>query len=209
MTGIINYPVFLMTGILLNLIPGADTMYIIGRSVAQGRKAGIYSVLGIITGSLVHTLLVAFGLSLVLTKSLVLFNAIKIAGVLYLVYLGVRMLLDKSGLTPAAAQAQLNLKKVFVQGMLTSLTNPKVALFFVAFLPQFIDSNASGPLPFLILGLTFSLTGLVWCLGIAFFASVFTQKLRENERIGNLLNKITGVIFIGMGLKLLQTKAPQ
>ncbi len=96
MYGIINYEVFLLTGILLNLIPGADTMYIVGRSISQGRKAGMYSVFGIITGSLVHTLLVAFGLSIILTKSIVLFNTIKVIGVIYLVYLGIKMILDKT-----------------------------------------------------------------------------------------------------------------
>ncbi|MGF9966974.1 LysE family translocator [Bacillus rhizoplanae] len=210
MYGIINYEVFLITGILLNLIPGADTMYIVGRSISQGRKAGVYSVFGIITGSLVHTLLVAFGLSIILTKSLILFNAIKIIGVIYLVYLGVRMIIDKTNVNfQANAPGKLNIKKIYVQGLLTSLTNPKVALFFIAFLPQFIDTKASSPISFIILGLTFTITGLLWCLFIAYFSSYVTKKLRGNEKIGTVLNKITGIIFIGMGLKLLQAKAPQ
>ncbi|MGG0277711.1 LysE family translocator [Bacillus rhizoplanae] len=210
MYGIINYEVFLITGILLNLIPGADTMYIVGRSISQGRKAGVYSVFGIITGSLVHTLLVAFGLSIILTKSIILFNAIKIIGVIYLVYLGVRMIIDKTNVNfQANAQSKLNIKKIYVQGLLTSLTNPKVALFFIAFLPQFIDTKASSPISFIILGLTFTVTGLLWCLFIAYFSSYVTKKLRGNEKVGTVLNKITGIIFIGMGLKLLQAKAPQ
>ncbi|MGG0240570.1 LysE family translocator [Bacillus rhizoplanae] len=210
MYGIINYEVFLITGILLNLIPGADTMYIVGRSISQGRKAGVYSVFGIITGSLVHTLLVAFGLSIILTKSIILFNAIKIIGVIYLVYLGVRMIIDKTNVNfQANAQSKLNIRKIYVQGLLTSLTNPKVALFFIAFLPQFIDTKASSPISFIILGLTFTVTGLLWCLFIAYFSSYVTKKLRGNEKIGTVLNKITGIIFIGMGLKLLQAKAPQ
>lgn len=161
MYGIINYEVFLLTGILLNLIPGADTMYIVGRSMSQGRKAGVYSVLGIITGSLVHTLFVAFGLSLILVKSVFLFNTIKIIGVIYLVYLGVKMILDRSNLAFQNTSNALNIQKIYIQGMLTSLTNPKVSLFFIAFLPQFIDTNASGPIPFLILGLTFTASGLI------------------------------------------------
>ncbi|PEZ03742.1 homoserine lactone transporter [Bacillus sp. AFS018417] len=210
MYGIINYEVFLITGILLNLIPGADTMYIVGRSISQGRKAGVYSVFGIITGSLVHTLLVAFGLSIILTKSIILFNAIKIIGVIYLVYLGVRMIIDKTNVNfHSTATSKLNVRKIYVQGLLTSLTNPKVALFFIAFLPQFIDTKASSPIPFIILGLTFTITGLLWCLFIAYFSSYVTKKLRGNEKVGTVLNKITGIIFIGMGLKLLQAKAPQ
>ncbi|MGF9766653.1 LysE family translocator [Bacillus albus] len=209
MYGIINYEVFLLTGILLNLIPGADTMYIVGRSISQGRKAGVYSVFGIITGSLVHTLLVAFGLSIILTKSIVLFNTIKVIGVIYLVYLGIKMILDKTNVAFQASSNKLNIRKIYVQGLLTSLTNPKVSLFFIAFLPQFIDTKASGPMPFIILGLTFTVTGLLWCLFVAYFSSYVTKKLRGNQKVGMILNKITGMIFIGMGLKLLQTKAPQ
>ncbi|AJG60711.1 LysE family translocator [Bacillus mobilis] len=209
MYGIINYEVFLLTGILLNLIPGADTMYIVGRSISQGRKAGVYSVFGIITGSLVHTLLVAFGLSIILTKSIVLFNTIKVIGVIYLVYLGIKMILDKTNVAFQASSNKLNIRKIYVQGLLTSLTNPKVSLFFIAFLPQFIDTKASGPMPFIILGLTFTVTGLLWCLFVAYFSSYVTKKLRGNQKVGMILNKITGLIFIGMGLKLLQTKAPQ
>ncbi|ANN31231.1 MULTISPECIES: LysE family translocator [Bacillus] len=209
MYGIINYEVFLLTGILLNLIPGADTMYIVGRSISQGRKAGVYSVFGIITGSLVHTLLVAFGLSIILTKSIVLFNTIKVIGVIYLVYLGIKMILDKTNVAFQASSNKLNIRKIYIQGLLTSLTNPKVSLFFIAFLPQFIDTKASGPMPFIILGLTFTVTGLLWCLFVAYFSSYVTKKLRGNQKVGMILNKITGLIFIGMGLKLLQTKAPQ
>lgn len=208
MYGIINYEMFLLTGILLNLIPGTDTMYIVGRSIAQGKRAGVYSVLGIITGSLVHTFLVSFGLSLILTKSIVLFNTIKIIGVIYLVYPGIKMIFDKSNIDFEATSNKLNVRKIYIQGLLTSLTNPKVSLFFIAFLPQFIDVQASGPIPFLILGLTFTATGLLWCLFVAYFSSYVTKKLRGNQKVGLVLNKITGTIFIFMGLKLLQTKAP-
>lgn len=209
MYGIINYEVFLLTGILLNLIPGADTMYIVGRSISQGKQAGVYSVFGIITGSLIHTLFVALGLSLILTKSVILFNAIKIVGVIYLMYLGIRMLIDKTNANfDISSSSKLNIRKLYIQGLLTSLTNPKVSLFFIAFLPQFIDTNVSGPVPFIILGLTFTLTGLLWCLFIAIFSSYATKKLRGNQKVGMILNKLTGIIFIGMGLKLLQTKAP-
>lgn len=209
MYGITHYELFLITGIMMNLIPGTDTMYIVGRSISQGRTAGVFSVFGIITGSLIHTLFVAFGLSIILVKSVFLFNTIKILGVIYLVYLGIRMLLDKSNTVFQEPEVnKLNIRRIYVQGILTSLTNPKVALFFLSFLPQFIDTQTSGPIPFLILGLTFTTTGLLWCLFVAYFSSYVTNKLRKNQKIGMVLNKITGVIFIGMGIKLLQTKAP-
>ncbi|WP_430108548.1 LysE family translocator [Paenibacillus sp. B1-33] len=210
MYGIVNYEVFLLTGILLNLIPGADTMYIVGRSISQGRKAGVYSVFGIISGSLIHTLLVAFGLSIILTKSILVFNIIKMVGVIYLIYLGIKMLLDKTNASFSTSESQKeNLRKIYIQGMLTSLTNPKVSLFFIAFLPQFIDTKNSSPIPFIILGLTFSITGLLWCLFIAYFSSYVTRKIKANQRLSAYLNKITGILFIGLGLNLLRTKAPQ
>ncbi|MCY7484684.1 LysE family translocator [Paenibacillus alvei] len=210
MYGIVNYEVFLLTGILLNLIPGADTMYIVGRSISQGRKAGVYSVFGIISGSLIHTLLVAFGLSIILTKSILVFNIIKMVGVIYLIYLGIKMLLDKTNASFSTSESQKeNLRKIYIQGMLTSLTNPKVSLFFIAFLPQFIDTKNSSPIPFIILGLTFSITGLLWCLFIAYFSSYVTRKIKANQRLSAYLNKFTGILFIGLGLHLLRTKAPQ
>lgn len=210
MYGIVNYEVFLLTGILLNLIPGADTMYIVGRSISQGRKAGVYSVFGIISGSLIHTLLVAFGLSIILTKSILVFNIIKMVGVIYLIYLGIKMLLDKTNASFSKSESQKeNLRKIYIQGMLTSLTNPKVSLFFIAFLPQFIDTKSSSPIPFIILGLTFSITGLLWCLFISYFSSYVTRKIKANQRLSAYLNKITGILFIGLGLNLLRTKAPQ
>jgi RhtB (resistance to homoserine/threonine) family protein len=209
MYGIINFEMFLFAGILLNLIPGADTMYIVGRSISQGRKAGVYSVFGIISGSLIHTFLVAFGLSLILTKSVFVFNFIKILGVIYLVYLGIRMLLDKTNASFNATESnKQNIRKIYIQGLLTSLTNPKVSLFFIAFLPQFIGTQASGPIPFIILGLTFSFTGLLWCLFIAHFSAYVIRKIKNNQKVSFYLTKITGVVFIGLGLKLLRTKAP-
>ncbi|MFB9326128.1 LysE family translocator [Paenibacillus aurantiacus] len=210
MFGILNYEVFLVSCILLNLIPGADTMYVLGRSVSQGRKAGVYSVFGIISGSVIHTLLVACGLSVILMKSLLVFNVIKIAGVVYLVYLGIRMLLDRT--KPASIEEggqHGNIRGVFVQGILTSLMNPKVSLFFLAFLPQFIAPGASGPIPFLLLGLTFCTTGLLWCLFVAYCSSYMSGWLKGSPRAVALMNKVTGVMFIGLGLNLLRTKSPQ
>ncbi|MCC8433295.1 LysE family translocator [Brevibacillus sp. M2.1A] len=208
MFGIIHYEAFLMTAIMLNLIPGSDTMYIITRSISQGKQAGILSVLGILTGSLIHTLLAAFGLSLILAQSIVLFNIVKILGVAYLVYLGIRMLMTKeSPVFDAADSKKVKGEKVYLQAILTSVMNPKVALFFIAFLPQFVSATEAGPLPFLILGLTFTVTGGIWCSLLALFASFATQKLRNNQKFSVILNKLTGIVFIGMGLNLLRAKA--
>ena len=213
MFGIENYLGFILTGILLNITPGSDTMYIITRSVSQGKKAGLYSVLGIVSGILVHTVLAALGLSIILANSPLAFTIVKYIGASYLCYLGFKMLTSKSesviadGLpnTEKLVQAKtLNYKQIYKQGVLTNTFNPKVALFFIAFFPQFIDpSYAHSTVSFLILGLIFALTGLIWCLCLALLASRFSEKLRENPAIESMLNKFSGVVFIGLGIKLL------
>lgn len=206
--GIVNFEVFIITAILLNLTPGTDTMYIISRSISQGSKAGVFSAIGITSGTIVHTLLAAFGLSLILANSVFLFNAIKIVGAIYLAYLGYKMLIERKNSSTKHENVQvMSYHKIFVQGMITNITNPKVALFFIAFIPQFISPANTSPLPFVLLGLTFCLTGGIWCLIIANFSSLFTNKLRENVKTQLILNKLTGIFFIGMGIKLLQTKA--
>ena len=208
MIGITSFGLFLLTAFLMNITPGTDTVYIVNRSVSQGRKAGIYSVLGISTGALVHTFMAAIGLSVILTTSVVLFTLIKLIGAGYLIYLGVRMLLQKSSNFQLANTKNMSIKKIYIQGLLTNVTNPKVALFFISFLPQFISGdNTYGPLPFIILGLSFVLTSTAWCLLVSIFASFTTKKLRNNPKVELILNKITGVIFIRLGIKLFQTKA--
>lgn len=208
MDGIMNFEVFLVAAILLNLTPGTDTMYIVSRSIAQGRAAGIYSALGITGGIMIHTFLAAFGLSLILVQSALVFNTIKIIGALYLAYLGFQMIRAKKSENEQQTLANESNKKIFLQGLITNVTNPKVALFFLAFLPQFIQTGSDGvnPIPFLILGLTFTLTGGTWCIITAFFASMATTKLRGNAKVAVVLNKLTGIVFIAMGLKLLSTK---
>ncbi len=205
MFGIHNYLGFLLAGIALNITPGADTMYILTRSIAHGKRAGIISVLGICTGCLAHILCAAFGLSLLLTTSATLFALVKYAGAGYLVYLGVKMCRDRG--TPFekldSANERADTLAIYRQGVLTNALNPKVALFFLSFLPQFIQpEQAHTALPFLILGGTFLTTGMIWCLFLAYAASLMTSALRKNARIGQLMNKMSGVIFIGFGLQL-------
>lgn len=209
MFGIENYIAFIIAGILLNLTPGADTIYIITRSIAQGKKAGYYSVFGIVTGGLVHTLFAALGLSVILAKSALAFSIVKYLGVAYLFYLGIKMLIEKSTFSENKIThvKPLELNKIYRQGILTNVLNPKVALFFLAFLPQFINVNyAQGAVPFLILGLTFMTTGTIWCLFLAYASSQISNTLRSNNRISNIMQKISGLIFIALGLKLLFTK---
>jgi RhtB (resistance to homoserine/threonine) family protein len=205
MGSIHHYIVFLVSGIILNVTPGADTLYVLSRSIAQGRRAGVMSVLGIMAGCLVHTSLVAFGLSYIITRSVVLFSAITYAGAAYLVYLGIRTITRRSSLFggPVAVDQSMDAAAIFRQGFLTNLSNPKVALFFMSFLPQFIDPRAgSSPVPFLILGGTFITTGTLWCLFLAWSSSFVSERLRRNARISVVLQKACGVVFIALGLKL-------
>jgi len=209
MFGIINFGAFLVTGILLNITPGADTMYILGRSISQGKKAGLLSVLGICTGSLVHTILAALGLSLILAQSATAFNVIKYLGALYLIYLGLKALMSKSkgSFSIDNATAFVSYRKIFLSGVLTNVLNPKVALFFLALLPQFIDPTyPNSTLSFMILGLTFLTTGAIWCLLLAFFSAKLSDKIRKNYKVKMWLDKITGGVFILLGIKLALSK---
>ncbi len=203
--GIDNYLGFIAAGILLNMVPGADTIYILTRSIAQGKKAGIFSVLGISSGILVHTLLAAFGLSVILSTSVALYNVIKFLGVFYLVYLGVRMIVTKNELTEVdgTGGAMRSMKKLYSQGLITNVLNPKVALFFISFLPQFIqtDQNAT-PVPFLILGLTFIATSTLWCFLLVFASAFMSRSLRNNRKRGDYLQKISGSVIIALAARL-------
>lgn len=219
MFGIENYVGFIVAAILLNLTPGTDSMYIITRSISQGRKAGFYSVLGITSGILVHTLLASLGLSVLLAKSPTAFMLVKYIGASYLCYLGFKMITSKkepliaNSLQEDKNCASLSFKslngwQIYKQGVLTNVFNPKVALFFLAFFPQFIDSSyAYGMLSFLVLGLTFATTGLIWCSCLALLASLLSKSLRKNPSLETVLNKISGIVFIGLGIKLMTEKA--
>jgi RhtB (resistance to homoserine/threonine) family protein len=209
MTGIINYDTFLLTGILLNLTPGNDTIFILTRSLAQGKKAGIMSVLGIATGSIIHTLLAGLGLSIIIAKSIMVFNFIKFTGAAYLFYIGFKMLTDKNTLSinNSIEKKTVNYLKIYRDGVITNVLNPKVALFFIAFLPQFIDSNVGNILlSFLTLGISFTITGTIWCLILALFASSFFAKLKNNQNVSAYINKICGLTLIGLGIKVALTQ---
>lgn len=203
MFGITNFTTFIIACILLNMTPGSDTMYILGRSISQGEKAGVLSALGIGAGCIVHTLLAGFGLSLIVAQSEMAFNVIKYLGAAYLFYLGVRMILSSREQALHRNELPVNMKKVFMSGVITNVLNPKVALFFLAFLPQFVETNqADSPVPFLLLGATFTTTGTAWCIGLALFASMLAIRIRQNPSIKKWLDRITGTLFVGLGIKL-------
>ncbi|MBU3012697.1 LysE family translocator [Polaribacter vadi] len=205
MFGIINFEAFLIAGLIMNLTPGADTMYILGRSIAQGKKAGILSALGISTGGIFHIIFATLGLSIILAKSATAFEIVKYLGAAYLIFLGLKTIFKKADekFELTNESEVVNYRKIYLSGILTNILNPKVALFFLAFLPQFIAPNyVESSLPFLILGVTFLLTGTIWCLILAIFASKLSEQIRKNYKIKMWLDKITGGIFVALGIKL-------
>lgn len=207
MLGIEHYLLFITSCIIVCVAPGNDTLFVLGKSLTQGKHAGMMAVLGFITGSSVHTVLAAIGLSVILMHSAVAFNAIKWAGALYLAYLGIRMLLSKSAGIAVEGSGTVALRKVYAQAIITNLFNPKVALFYLAFLPQFIHpDNAFGVVPFVLLGITFIIIGAAWCLAIVWGSGYISRKLKR-PRFNYYINKITGITFIGLGLNLLRTKS--
>jgi threonine/homoserine/homoserine lactone efflux protein len=208
MLGTHNLSTFLLSSFLLWITPGTDTMYILARSISQGRKAGLISALGISSGILVHTIFAAFGLSAILATSAWAFTTIKFAGAAYLIYLGIQTWLRKSQPLSSLEINFMSRWQIYRQGVVTNVLNPKVAIFFLAFLPQFVDPTAGfGALPFLFLGILFVTGGTVWCLMIAGFAATATRTVRGNKKASGWLESITGCAYIVLGLNLLRSKS--
>ncbi len=205
MLGIHHYWLFVATAIVLILTPGQDTFFILGRSLAGGRKAGIAAALGVSAGTVIHTLLAALGLSALLATSAYAFTAVKLAGAAYLIYIGVRALLSKSnGLAEhPMPQARAGEWAAFRQGMLTNLLNPKVALFFLALMPQFIAAASPHKVAaFLALGMSFVMLGVVWCVVLAIAAAGLRGVFVRRPSLGKVLNKLAGAMFIALGIRL-------
>ncbi|WP_245849745.1 LysE family translocator [Hymenobacter crusticola] len=198
-----------MTALLFTMTPGLDTIFILNKSIGQGHKAGLYSTLGINTGVLVHTLFAALGLSLIVAQSAIAFAILKYLGAAYLLYLGVQKLRSKQALVAidAADQPPTSDRQNFVSGVVTNVLNPKVALFFLAFFPQFIEPTAlNNPLPFLLLGLTYAAIGVLWFTLLTMFAAYFAARVMQRPAASTWLNRISGGAFILMGLKVALTR---
>ncbi|HYC41506.1 MAG TPA: LysE family translocator [Noviherbaspirillum sp.] len=207
--GISDFGLFLVAVLLLNATPGPDTAYIVGRSIAQGRSAGLMSALGISAGCCVHALASAIGLSAILAASATAFTFIKLAGGAYLVYLGLRMMLSKPG-DPSTADAVRDVRPhrtIFVQAMVTNVLNPKVILFFLAFIPQFVRADASQKTAaFLLLGVAFAVISMFWNSGTAFLAGTLARRAGRNPRVKLWLERVVGATFVALGAKLAFTK---
>ncbi|MEK2603287.1 LysE family translocator [Burkholderia arboris] len=208
MFGITHFGFFVFAVFLLNITPGPDTAYIVGRSVAQGRGAGLMSAFGISAGCCVHALACAFGLTALLAASATAFTVIKLVGAAYLIYLGVRMIIAKQAGAPSGAEAAQAapakpLRQLFMQGFWTNVLNPKVVLFFVSFFPQFVSADSPHKAwAFLTLGAVFVAMSTVWTSLVAWVAGSVTERFSGKPGVRKWLDRTVGSAFVGLGLRL-------
>jgi threonine/homoserine/homoserine lactone efflux protein len=207
--GIHELWLFVFSGLLLNVTPGADTAYIIGRSIQLGWRGGAAAAIGISCGCLLHVFAATIGLSALLMASSAAFAVIKLIGAAYLFVTGIQMLLSHSQprahVTAPSGETQLS--RVFWQGMLTNALNPKVALFFLAFLPQFVAADSPHKtFAFLLLGLIFIFNGTLWCLGVAAFAAKAASRIRQSQgqtkAVMVWINRVLGGLFVYLGFRV-------
>lgn len=207
MFGSTQLGLFILASWALILAPGPDMLYVITRGIAHGPKAGVLSAIGVICGILVHTLAAAFGLALLIQASTAAFLIVKFAGVFYLFYLGIKSLRDKSAFQLQSRVSAVSSRKLFWQGVLSNVLNPKVAIFFLAFLPQFVDKTGSNiGLQMVLLGLLFALFGLSFLTVVGCFAGVIGAWLLRRPQYTNILRWLTGTVLIGLGVRLALTE---
>jgi len=197
---------FILSGLLLNISPGPDTAYIVGRSTQLGWKAGATAALGIGAGVLVHVTAAALGISAVLAASARAFTIVKLLGAGYLVYIGMKMLLARRNYNRTGRtfeKRSISLAVILWQGFITNVLNPKVALFFLAFLPQFIDADApSKVLAFLLLGLIFDFNGTLWNILVAWLSARAASLFRNTGQLRRWIDRAMGTLFIYIGIRL-------
>jgi threonine/homoserine/homoserine lactone efflux protein len=199
-----NLVAFVLAGLLLNVTPGPDVLYIVARGASQGRAAGLVSALGITAGCFVHIAAAVAGMSTLMMRLPAVYEAVRWLGAAYLIFLGLRALLKRtpSPLVPQTVQPT-NLGRIFRQGMVTNALNPKVALFFAAFLPQFVDLNGGAvTTQFLVLGLIFNVNSFFVNAAYALLASRFGGWLRTRFAAANILDRVAGGVFIALGIRL-------
>ena len=205
---------FMAAGWLLNLTPGPDVLYIVSSALKSGVRAGIVAALGIVSGCFVHVFAAAFGVGALLAASATAFTVLKWVGAAYLMWMGVKLLRAKGGSTvvPAAAAVAhepADLGRIFRQGFLTNVLNPKVALFFLAFVPQFIAPGTEDKVTaFLLLGLLFNVNSLPINFGYAWLAGWASRRVGAVQRAMHWMDRAAGVMFIGFGLKLALSDNP-
>ena len=205
MLGTHDLALFIVSGLLLNIAPGPDSLLVMARSASQGWRAGSMAALGIGAGTCVHIVAAALGMSALLATSATAFMLVKLVGAAYLLYIGIGMLLTRRRDNGALADAlpPLSHGRIFAQGFLTNVLNPKVALFFLAFVPQFIHPDAEHKaLAFLLLGAIFNVNGMLWCHFLALSTVFARQRLRIGRGLGLWLERGVGGVLALLGVKL-------
>jgi RhtB (resistance to homoserine/threonine) family protein len=208
MAGTQHLWLFIVSGLLLNVTPGPDSLFIMARSATQGWRAGFVACWGIGSGVFVHVFAAALGLSALLATSATAFAVVKVIGAAYLVWIGIGMLRQRAAASETVALAEtaprpIAYGDIFRQGFLTNVLNPKVALFFLAFVPQFIAPDApSKPLAFIMLGVIFDVNGMLWCHSLALFTAFASRRLNVGAAVGRWLNRTMGAVFVALGAKL-------
>jgi len=204
-----TYLLFAVSSLLLNLVPGPDMLFMLGRSIAQGRKAGLCAAFGINLGAYVHLIAALTGLSAILLTSATAFLVVKWIGAAYLIFLGIQTLRSKSTLIPVdgtSAKAQSGLH-IFWQGFLSDVLNPKVAIFYLALFPQFVGTDVTNPISqLLILGITGNMVGISISILLVLLSTEITAGLRRNSSYAQWLQKCMGVLLVGLGFRLVTQK---
>lgn len=204
MSGETSLPLFLTASLVVIVAPGPDNILVLTRGVTLGRRAALVSAAGASAGLVTHSIFAAAGLSVLLARSAAAFTAVKYAGAAYLIYLGIKALLDRERfVAPRGTAVPLGLRSVFVQAVTSNVLNPKIAVFFLAYLPQFAGPASGGAAPRLLaLGLTFALLTWVIFSVIALFSGTLGAWLRTRPRVAGGLSWLTGGVFVGLGLRL-------
>jgi len=208
MFGIHDLTLFIISGLLLNIMPGPDSLLIMTRSATQGWRAGLATVAGIGAGTMVHVFAAAVGLSAILATSATAFTVVKYVGAAYILWMALGLLTSKKkDVASAIAVPHLPYRTIFAQGFLTNVLNPKVAIFFLAFVPQFIDAAAPAKaVAFVILGCIFNVNGMLWCVSLALFTAHASARIKVDPAVALWLKRATGGLFVWLGIKLALSK---
>ena len=195
--------VFIITSIVIILTPGQDMILVMSRSIAQGQGAGIMTALGVSVGLMGHTSLATFGLGALLLASETLFNIIKFIGAAYLIYIGIQLLRSKEHTLSMKDLPKISYKKMFLQGAFSNISNPKITIFYFSYLPQFVVPNGgSETLQLFILGTTFAVVTFMIKGPIGYISGILSFWIKARPVVLKWIHKTSGVILIGLGLKL-------
>lgn len=202
-----KFALFITVSWALIIAPGPDMLYVITRGMTHGRRAGMLSAIGVICGILVHTTAAAFGLTLIFQTSAIAFLIVKYLGAIYLIYLGIKSWRDKNVFGLQTSSTPVSSHRLFWQGVVSNVLNPKIAIFFLAFLPQFVDKRGSQmSLQLINLGLTFAFLGLLFLLVVGYFSGTIGIWITRRSQYTQFLGRLSGGILIGLGVRLALTE---